>query len=359
MTSPQPARAAGLHVTNTTSTAVLIDASTREPIGVPITVPTILALGADGESSLGEPTESGLDSTRDFVDRVGDPTGVTSAQGVAMRAEDLVATTLFLLVRDLSGPDGNVPAATAAYPAGWTSEQVELLREAMDFIGLSTVSLTPDSPALRSSVPSADPAVAAAAGAALVAADVASADPSTDSFSAGASEAATVAAYAAVPPVASVETTSTRSPGARRRTAFLVGAVAISGLLLTAGIVGVVAQSSTPTTPVPTIESADSANSTSGAAPTTQPSAGPVDFPTTVATAPTPVFTPEPTEPSPPAAPEPAPVVIDVPTVPTFEPPAEPSVSEAPETSEAPVTTTRRPGVSFPPCFPLGCAESP
>lgn len=357
MTSPQPARAAGLHVTNTTSTAVLIDASTQEPVGDAVTVPTILALGADGQSSLGEPTESGLDSTRDFVDKVGDPTGVTSAQGVAMRAEDLVATTLFLLLRDLAGPDGDVPTAVAAYPTGWTSEQAELLREAMDFIGLSAVSLTPDSPSLRSSVPDADPSVAAAAGAALVAADAASADPMTDSFNAA--EAPTVAAYAAVPLVAPTEETPTRSSGARRRTAFLVGAVALSGLLLTAGIIGVVSQSNTPDTPVPVIESADTASSTPAADPTPPPSAGPVNFPTTAATSPAPVYTPEPTQLPPPPLPEPGPVVVDEPDVPTFEPPTQPTVSQDPETSEAPVTTTRRPGVSFPPCFPLGCAQTP
>ncbi|GGG28350.1 hypothetical protein GCM10007304_47750 [Rhodococcoides trifolii] len=338
------------------STAVLLDVSTGLPVEEPIAVPTVLTLGVDGSSSLGEPAESGLDSARDFVDRVGDPAGVTSAQGVAMRAEDLVVTTLFVLLRDVAGPAGNVPA-TAAYPTGWTSEQVELLREAMNFIGLSDVSLTPDTPSLRSRAPKAE--AAAAVGAALLAADAAAVDPSTDSFTAGASDAATVAAYAAVPPIAPVEATPTRTSGARRRTAFLVGAVVTSGLLLTAGIVGVVAQSNTPETPVPAIESAESANSTASGATTTQSTAGPVDFPTTAASTPTPVYTPESTELPPPAAPEPAPVVVDLPPVPTVDQPTEPSVSEAPETSEAPVTTTRRPGVSFPPCFPLGCAESP
>ncbi|MFD3703397.1 hypothetical protein ACFWUP_09645 [Nocardia sp. NPDC058658] len=295
----------------------------------------VLHMSDDGDAALGGPAPTGHAHSIDgFVRAIGDPAGVDVDGGEAYRAEDLFATAMFCLI-DLTTEHLSGPAEFyATHPAGWSTEVVRGVREALDYLGLKSVALLGEDE-LPQPTDGADPGKTfanAAAQAALVAvlATPAGATPpdpivtenagvSTDVMPAVASPMVTAQAYSAAPPVSPLPTKGmspiaqapiTAAPIAkadkpiRSKTPFLIAAAALIGLLLGGVAVSTLLRDA-ETTPPPAISDA-------------RPE--------------TPTPTPEP------ALPPPPPVVTTTPAPVTTEP--EP---EATTTTEAPPTTTPEP----------------
>ncbi len=135
----------GLGVGNTDAIAVL--QSSDAPLTDPSTLvePATLRISATA-AMLGAPrSEPGVIGR--FVDAVGDPDGITAADGTVYLAEDLVATAtaslLATAVQQFPGFAGN-PALVSVHPARWDGSRVDALRSALDRAGLSSVRLVPD-----------------------------------------------------------------------------------------------------------------------------------------------------------------------------------------------------------------------
>ncbi|MGW5075941.1 Hsp70 family protein [Rhodococcus sp. NPDC004095] len=135
----------GLGVGDTEAIAVVqsSDAPLTDP---PVLVePATLRVSATA-ATLGAPAgEPGVLSG--FASRVGDPDGVTAADGTVYLAEDLVATAtaslLATAVRQFPGLPAD-PTVVAIHPARWDDTTVAAQRAAFDRAGLAAVSLTPD-----------------------------------------------------------------------------------------------------------------------------------------------------------------------------------------------------------------------
>lgn len=365
----------GLYVGETQSVAVV---STPGSATRTIERATILAPGPDGAVELGTRTE---DSVEGFVARVGEPGGIRYA-GADTCAEDLVATAMFCLFRDVAADLHGDVDVVATHPSGWPDESVASLRESLDYMGLkhaklisaqvavatSTESYATDEE-IESSVSDSRPGWAAAHGGALIASGFAHAvavpELATDTFPVVPREAPTAysqavvlpmaeppetgEAAAAAPAVASAvpdDSTATEGTDDRKRPLLLASAAA--GLLTLAGVSIALAVGYTGNTEVPEVRDATRAEVTQSPSPTR----GPAVFPT---------VTPEEvtlhesslqprTAPPTPVVEYSTPVFVPAPPPIASPPVAEPPVTEPPpadvttdETTTPPETTTPEP----------------
>ncbi|MFD4369746.1 hypothetical protein [Rhodococcus sp. NPDC058521] len=333
---------------------------------------TVLTPTADGGVELGT---RGKDSVEGFVEMVGATEGIKYA-GADTRAEDLIATAMFCLFRDIATNLHGDVDVVAAHPSGWSEEATQSLRESLDYMGLlyaklisaedavaaSTESYATDDEA-GSAVSDSRPGWAAAHGGALMASGMKlsrNAQPfDTDSFPVVPREQPIAYSQAIVVPasehfvaadigptlppaaVAKVE------PAASRKPLLLAGAAA--GVLTVIGIAAALTIGYTGSTDAPPIRDATQAEATS---PTTTRNA-PMTFPTVKpqeATYETPVRT----------VADPLPVVVEAPVteappveIPTAEPPAsDPAEPPSPTTEEptetSPTETTTPPETTTP-----------
>ena len=247
---------------------------------------TVLNTHPDGTVSLGDATDNDSEAYTHFLDALGD--GVTGSRGTVFPAEQLTSMALLCLLTEVASSIDLRPgdlAAAATYPARWTAEQVFALRAAMNGHGLAHVALVSEEEALdawnssmRATMEKKDTAVAAARGAALLAARY-PVDAVTERLA-----------------VVGAPTRADRRP---LFTAPLFAAAAFAAALTVGAGVIALQLGTSADTPVPTIENAQVAppTTTSGIRP-----GGPIDFPTAVvepaaelvpAVSPAPIITPE------------------------------------------------------------------
>lgn len=141
---------------------------------------TVLEIHPDNTVSLGGvPTEQSEAYTH-FLDARADGVGVTGSKGTVRPAEMLVSMALLCLLSDVASsldlPPGDL-AVAATYPSRWAPERVLALRSVMNGHGLTHVALVTETEArdawntsMRANMASADASMAAAQGAALLAA---------------------------------------------------------------------------------------------------------------------------------------------------------------------------------------------
>ncbi|WP_194816375.1 hypothetical protein [Nocardia sp. XZ_19_385] len=321
---------------------------------------SVLHMAEDGDTVLGGPPPAGNShSISGFIASVGDPNGLPVDDGEAYRAEDLVATALFCLINltaeHLSGP----AEFYATHPAHWLTQDVQALREALDYLGLRSVVLVSeaDLPAVDTAEPNKafayDAARAALAAVLATPAGATPPDPTnaenstvvTDIIPTVPAAASAAQAYSAALPAASPlpvvtptptevltgEPAETPAPAARRnRIPLLIAAAVLLGLVL-GGIGVAVLFRGTDTTEVPTVRDAKSDQAT--VTPTTAPPPEPIAPPTTE-----PPVTITTTE-------EPEPTTTPPPPTTT----AEPTTTEPPTSTRR--TTTTRPGFGSPPAW--------
>ncbi|AMY23609.1 hypothetical protein [Rhodococcoides fascians] len=247
---------------------------------------TVLNTHPDGTVSLGDATDNDSEAYTHFLDALGDC--VTGSRGTVFPAEQLTSMALLCLLTEVASSIDLRPgdlAAAATYPARWTAEQVFALRAAMNGHGLAHVALVSEEEALaawnssmRATMEKKDTAVAAARGAALLAARY-PVDAVTERLA-----------------VVGAPTRADRRP---LFTAPLFAAAAFAAALTVGAGVIALQLGTSADTPVPTIENAQVAppTTTSGIRP-----GGPIDFPTAVvepaaelvpAVSPAPIITPE------------------------------------------------------------------
>ncbi|MBF6329027.1 hypothetical protein [Nocardia transvalensis] len=354
-----------------------IGASEDSPEPLYIVREPVLYMSDEGDTALGgEPPAGHTHSITGFFAAVGDPAGIPVDDGEAYRAEDLVATALFCLI-NLAADHLNGPAEFyATYPAAWPQQQVNALREALDYLGLRAVVLVSEADLPGSDDGSGrgfahDAARAALASVLATPAGTTPPDPThtenalvvTDVLPALASEEPPVQAYSAAIPVAApataaVEeqtTTGTTTEPARknRRIPLLIAGAVIVGLMLGGLGVALLFRENT-TTPVPPLPDAHSQLLTTTAPPPPPPTTLPVTT-TTIAPAPPPV---EPTETTETTTPPPPPT--------TTTPPPTTTTTPSTPSSTQPRTTPRRtapnplepiPGLPLPP--PLQLPQNP
>ncbi|WP_329415176.1 hypothetical protein OG563_20705 [Nocardia vinacea] len=322
---------------------------------------SILHMSDDGDTVLGGPAPAGhTHSITGFASAVGDPAGISVDAGEAYRAEDLVATALFCLINVTAEHLNGAAEFYATYPAGWPSEYVLSLRDALDYLGLKSVLLVSEGDLPGSDAVAPDNAYAYDAARAALAAVLATPagatppDPSnaenstvvTDVIPAVPTPEVQPQAYSAAMPVAAplvaptaVEATTPEPPPAAtpkkdRGTPLLIAVAVGIGLIL--GGIGVAVLFRDPgSTPVPPVRDAKSDQVSTS--PTPQP---PVDLPTV------PETTPPTTEP---------PVVITSSEPETTEPPTTtpPTTTPAPTTTTPPTTTRPSRTTTTRPGFPM------
>ncbi len=314
--TPTPGRVLGLHVTDRAAVAVVLSSTTGEMVRVPVVTDGVLYLLPDGSSALTRPDEPSptVDVVDRFADHVGDPAGVVSAHGAVLRAEDLLATVLLLLI-DRARPDADIVAV--AHPTTWTVEQIAALHDSLAYLSLSGVDLVPVADAPAGTV---DDHLAVALTAARTAGGLApSAVPAVDE-----------------------STDPTAAP--RRRLPLAIGA-AVATIAIAAAVAGalVVTSDRTVSTAVPVIADATPATPTSTTAAAPSRSTGPFPTVSPGATASTVeavsadsavAATVAEVDPPAPSAPAPAPPV-GLPPAPAGPPPG-PTVDPAPP--DSPVT---------------------
>ncbi|MEV4129989.1 hypothetical protein [Nocardia sp. NPDC049707] len=301
---------------------------------------SILHMSDDGDTVLGGPVPAGhTHSITGFAAAVGDPAGITVDDGAAYRAEDLVATALFCLINLTAEHLNGAAEFYAAYPAGWTSQYVLALRDALDYLGLKSVLLVSegDLPGSNAVAPeysyAYDAARAALAAVLATPAGATPPDPSdaenstVDTDVIPATPEVAPQAYSAAMPAAAplVETTAVEAstpepppaaPPKKDRGTPLLIAVAVGIGLILGGIGFAILFRDPGPTPVPPVPDAKSDQVSTS--PTPQP---PVELPTE------PMTTPPTIEP---------PVVIT-----SSEPePTETSTTTPPTTTSEPTTTT-------------------
>ncbi|WP_327095090.1 hypothetical protein OIE68_34275 [Nocardia vinacea] len=322
---------------------------------------SILHMSDDGDTVLGGPAPAGhTHSITGFASAVGDPAGISVDAGEAYRAEDLVATALFCLINVTAEHLNGAAEFYATYPAGWPSEYVLSLRDALDYLGLKSVLLVSEGDLPGSDAVAPENAYAYDAARAALAAVLATPagatppDPSnaenstvvTDVIPAVPTPEVQPQAYSAAMPVAAplvaptaVEATTPEPPPAAtpkkdRGTPLLIAVAVGIGLIL--GGIGVAVLFRDPgSTPVPPVRDAKSDQVSTS--PTPQP---PVDLPTV------PETTPPTTEP---------PVVITSSEPETTEPPTTtpPTTTPAPTTTTPPTTTRPSRTTTTRPGFPM------
>lgn len=369
----------GLSIGATESVAAVVTAG---PESEPVLVrrDSILHMAQDGGSTLGGTAPEGYaHSITDFATFVGSPAGIVVDDSEPYRAEDLVATALFCLI-NLAAEHLDGPAEFyAAYPADWPASNVDLLREALDYLGLRSVLLVPEQATVE-----VDAALAAArdAHAAVLAtpagatppdaAPVENANidttvlPAIDSAFLGAQaySAATpsISAELATAPVGGASAAPTTvvaaqsTPAPSRRKVALAAAAAV--LLALAGASAGVALRSSSTPAESDGNDAKAATSTPAAPPPSQivlpppaPVPAAVQPPKPAPKRPAPVAAPPPKA-APPPPPPPPPVVTPPP--PTTTPPAEEPQTPGGPGIEMPIPTmppmyTNMPGLPYQP----------
>lgn len=329
---------------------------------------TVLTPGPDGGVELGTRSD---DSVEGFVSKVGTTEGIRYA-GAETRAEDLIATAMFCLFRDLAtGLHGDVDVV-AAHPCGWSEDATRALRESLDYMGLQHAKLVSAEEAVAVSSESyatddeADSAVsdslpgwAAAHGGALIGSGVRlprNAQPfDTDSFPAVPREEAMAYSQAivipasehfvaadigtalpvATPAAAQAAPIEKDVPVPARKPLLLAGAVA--GILTLAGVAAALAFGYTGSTDAPPIRDVTQADATS----TTTRNA-PIKFPTVA-----PHEAAVHDAPVPQSVADPLPAVVEQPVpaappvqIPTAVPPAPTTVEPPAPTTETPTETT-------------------
>ncbi|MCM6777291.1 hypothetical protein NDR87_27775 [Nocardia sp. CDC159] len=315
---------------------------------------SVLHMSDEGDAALGgEPPAGHTHSITGFFEAVGDPAGIPVDEGEAYRAEDLVATALFCLI-NLAAEHLEGPAEFyATHPGDWPEQQVNALREALDYLGLRAVVLVSEAD-LPGSEDGSDRGYAHDAARAALAAVLATPagatppDPThtenalvvTDILPALPTPEPVVQAYSAAIPVAqpaetvAVEQTTTAPTNtvprkSLRRVPVLVAGAVLIGLLL-GGLGVTLLFRGHATTPVPPLPDANTRP-----APTSTPFVPPVIITTT-----TPPITTT-VEPAPPPPPE---------TTEAPPPPPPPTTTEAPPTTTTPPTSTpARPTRTTPP----------
>ncbi|MET8872643.1 hypothetical protein [Nocardia sp. NPDC004604] len=328
---------------------------------------SILHMSDDGDTVLGGPAPAGhTHSITGFASAVGNPAGISVDDGEAYRAEDLVATALFCLINLTAEHLNGAAEFYATYPAGWPSQYVLSLREALDYLGLRSVLLVsegdlPVSDALEPEQSYAYDAARAALAAVLATpAGATPPDPSdaenstvvTDVIPAVPTPDAQLQAYSAAIPIGEtlvapvgepVAPTAVEAPAVAagkpkppRVTPLLIAVAAVIGLVL--GGLGISVLFHDPATPVPPVRDAKSEQVS--VSPSPQP---PVDLPTapvTTTTEPPVVITssePETTTEVPTTTPPPTT------TTTTTEPPTTTTPPTATTTTRSSRTTTTRP----------------
>ncbi|MBJ8348682.1 hypothetical protein [Antrihabitans sp. YC2-6] len=363
----------GLRVGTYESVAAVVTSDDAEPEY--IVRDSVLYLTDDGDSQLGgTPPDAPTQAISGFLERVGDPDGITVDGGGAYRPEDLVATAMFCLI-DAASPQITAPSEIfATYPAQWSSDAVDALRDSLDYLGLSSLNLMSEADA---AVDSGDEPAHGAALAALAAvaasaplAAVANAgvdDPATEEFPAApplvSGPMVIAPAYSAlaeppghVPPVAAEEEEPAETgaavvtPLARlRRKPVLLAASFGAVLALAAGIAAVALQynEKAEAPQIPSVEAAP-APQPQAVVPTQQVALPPLDLPVeNVAPIVEPVQVAEPIPvQAPPIVEAPIPVpppVVEPPLPVVTEPPVTvPPTTPAPETTD-PSTPTNPP----------------
>ncbi|MFE7416457.1 hypothetical protein [Rhodococcus sp. NPDC057529] len=352
----------GLTVGDSVSTAVVTASGTDVRT---IEHPSVLFTAPDGTVQLGDPGTESTGAVRDFLARVGEPTGIEYA-GSLTRAEDLVATAMFCLFREASDGLSGTVKVTATHPSDWAPEIVTKLRESLDYMGLGEATLIPESVALAASPES------PAHGAALLAAGLALTDEDTsaDTESIPVVEAPLHTAYSAVTAVpaaaaaaaadafpsaeteASTPASASTAPAKRPdRRPLIIAGVAAAVLVVAGGAVAF-ALTGNGSTAVPSIQDAQTAAVTTTTvrptpvAPAVFPTASTqevavtteVEAPIPVAPPPAPVETTSVFVPPPPPPPTTTPV-ITLPSI-TTVPQTTTTTTAATTTTTAPATTT-------------------
>ncbi|MFC9355695.1 hypothetical protein ACFTZB_03790 [Rhodococcus sp. NPDC057014] len=352
----------GLTVGDSVSTAVVTASGTDVRT---IEHPSVLFTAPDGTVQLGDPGTESTGAVRDFLARVGEPTGIEYA-GSLTRAEDLVATAMFCLFREASDGLSGTVKVTATHPSDWAPEIVTKLRESLDYMGLGEATLIPESVALAASPES------PAHGAALLAAGLALTDEDTsaDTESIPVVEAPLHTAYSAVTAVpaaaaaaaadafpsaeteASTPASASTAPAKRPdRRPLIIAGVAAAVLVVAGGAVAF-ALTGNGSTAVPSIQDAQTAAVTTTTvrptpvAPAVFPTASTqevavtteVEAPIPVAPPPAPAETTSVFVPPPPPPPTTTPV-ITLPSI-TTVPQTTTTTTAATTTTTAPATTT-------------------
>jgi hypothetical protein len=356
------ANGVGLWIGAAQSTAVVIrDGATSEtaqrtgPIATTGTGPiagienivrdTVLYMSADG-TALGHPVADDAVAVSDFVDRIGDPAGVTLGDGAAYRAEDLYATALYCLLdlatADLTGDTEIV----AAHPSTWPAEFRTAVRDSLDYLGLRHVRLE-QAAAADGTGAVAEPA-RVAAGVALASAVAGADEPPTEEFPVIGGAMVDEQAYSALIPVVSAADTvllpaaapvriapTTAAPPLRvSRTPLLVAAGFAAALALAGATIAFALRADT-SSEIPEIIAAGPAPTTTEPPPAPAPvlpaAVEPISFPTVTTTVEAPTSTPVWTPPPGPivevAAPLPPPVETPPPTTTTTPPTTTPETT--------------------------------
>jgi hypothetical protein len=144
---------------------------------------TVLHMTDGGDSYLGEaPEDVETHAISGFLANVGNPEGIVVDEGAGYRAEDLVATALFCLI-NLASPHLTPPTEIyATYPEHWSSEAIDALRDALDYLGLRSLNIISEAEVAVHA--GEEPAHGAALVALAAAGDVAELADATEEFSA-------------------------------------------------------------------------------------------------------------------------------------------------------------------------------
>ncbi|QNG18737.1 hypothetical protein G4H71_21930 [Rhodococcus triatomae] len=145
----------GLRIGDVVSTAVVASNDPGSPDPVVIVRDTVLHMLPGGTAVFGggTPSDPGVHSISGFLSRVGHTEGVEVGGGMLYRAEDLVAGAIRCLLRDCEplprhgGRHGGAPDIMASYPTRWDASAVAALNDALQFAGLSHISLVSDAEA--------------------------------------------------------------------------------------------------------------------------------------------------------------------------------------------------------------------
>ncbi len=335
-----------------------------------VTREAVLHLSDGGDAVLGGPAPTGYHSVTGFAAKVGDPNGIPVDAGPAYRAEDLVATAVFCMINIVAEQLSPPTEIYATFPPSWPGGGVDALREALDYLGLRSVTLlSADEAAV---LPGEEPAHGAALTAYAAALATSSGHDArigvvtTDSFAGSSGPVVGALAYSAVEPAAQppvipftpvaggaaadagsapvAELPVTQPvPPKRRPIPALLGALAAAAILLGGGVAVVLGNTaaSTDAPPLPPVEAAPSTT-------TTVPPA-PIAFPTEVPLPPpavrpvdltTPPPPPAPRQVTTPAPPPPPPAVVTTTPPP---PPPPPSTTRPPRTTTATTESTTEP----------------
>ncbi|MFA3896490.1 hypothetical protein [Rhodococcus qingshengii] len=155
----------GLAVGNKQSIAAI-----AKPDSAPVILEreSVLHHAPDGTVQLGG-TATGSAGLRGFLDRVGTDDTDNFSEHMT-RGEELVATAMYCLVKEVRTLTDQSPNISAVIPAGWSNDSVAALRDALDSMDLDGVDLIPEEEASAAWLADPEAADSAARGAAALAA---------------------------------------------------------------------------------------------------------------------------------------------------------------------------------------------